>query len=54
MTIQRFFSIAIIFFLLGIYVMYNGLNRVPFRHMQPHEQQHQMKHSSLHYEHQHS
>ncbi len=37
MTLQRFLVIAFLVFLLGIGVLYAGVNRVPFRHSGNHE-----------------
>ncbi|BBB89482.1 MAG TPA: hypothetical protein PKA28_14820 [Methylomusa anaerophila] len=37
MTLQRFLVIALLVFLLGIGVLYAGVNRVPFRHGGNHE-----------------
>ncbi|SFL31873.1 hypothetical protein [Pelosinus propionicus] len=37
MTVQKFLAIAFLIFLLGIGILYNGVNRIPFRNNGNHE-----------------
>jgi len=37
MTVQKFLAIAFLIFLLGIGILYTGVNRVPFRNSGNHE-----------------
>ncbi|EIW17168.1 hypothetical protein SAMN04515679_2026 [Pelosinus fermentans] len=37
MTVQKFLAIAFLIFLLGIGILYTGVNRVPFRNSKNHE-----------------
>jgi fatty acid desaturase len=46
MPLYRFLILSLVIFFLGIAVLYNGLNRVPFKNM-GHDPNHQNGHSSL-------